>query len=164
MPGRTSRKSSISAGLRPGSRSLSAALRSGADTTAFRAARPSSVGAAVAGAGGGADLQAAAQTRRRAMRFMTTSLDEVVVGRPAAAGEQQTVGPGGADELVDDLRRDDEVAARSNLVLLPVERQRSLAGEEHRVLGGGVPVCRKPGAGGRLCVNGRALRVRIDPG
>src|SRR2546430_17367390 len=123
MPGRTSRKSSISTGLRPGSRALSAALRSGADTTAFRAARPSSVGAAVAGAGGGADLQAAAQTRRRAMRFMTTSLDEVVVGRPAAAGEQQTVGPGGAGEAVGGPRRGDEGAARGNLLLPPVARR-----------------------------------------
>src|SRR5438067_2173453 len=64
MPGRTSRKSSISAGLRPGSRSLSAALRSGADTTVFRAARPSSLGAAVAGAGGGAGDQGLLGRRR----------------------------------------------------------------------------------------------------
>ena len=42
------------------------------------------------------------------MRFMATSLDEVVVGRSAAADEQQAVGPCRADELVDHLRRDDD--------------------------------------------------------
>src|SRR5438876_3941206 len=157
MPGRTSRKSSISAGLRPGSSALSVALRSGADTTAFRAPRLSSLGAADAGAGGGADLQAAAKTKRRAMRFMATSLDEVVVGRPGAANEQQAIGPCRADELVYRLRRDDDVAARSDFVLLPVERQSPLAGEEDRVLGGGVPVRRQPGAGGRLQVGSGAL-------
>src|SRR5438105_12136911 len=153
MPGRTSRNSSISVGLRPGSRALSAALRSGAATTAFRAGRTFSWGTAVAaGAGDGADLQAAAQTRSRAMRFMSTSLDEVVVGRPAAANQQQAVRPGRADELVHSLGGDDDVAARSDLVLLPLERQRPLAGEQHRVLRGGVPMCRQPRAGGRLQV------------
>src|SRR5438128_11142843 len=148
MPGRTSRKSSISAGLRPGSRVLSAALRSGADTTAFRAGRPSSLGAAVAGAGGGADLQAAAQTRRTAMRLMATSLDEVVVRRPAAADEQHAIGPCRADELGYCLRRDDDVTARSDIVLLPVESQSSLSAAEDRRLRGGVTVSWQPLTGG----------------
>src|SRR5689334_10762697 len=75
MPGRTPRNSSISAGFRPGSSLRSAASRSDAATTAAAVARASGAAAAV-GAGAGADLHAAAQAKRRTMRFIGGSFRE----------------------------------------------------------------------------------------
>src|SRR4051812_4902699 len=143
MPGFTPRNSSISTGLRPGSSLRSVSVRSGASTSALNALGGGAA-AGAAGAGAGPDLQAAQQASRSKKRFMAVPLllDEVVIGRAAAPGEEQAIGAGVAVELVHHLRRDHEVPSGRHLVRLPVELQRPAPQEQRGVLRERMPVRR----------------------